>query len=190
MTEHHYTPIGPVPTNFPYMQELMREACIGYRDEMTTVKVPAEKDKDGKVTKYKTEKRPVRVWHIKQDIERVPITRRTTTGKSVKDQKLMAVAVNKHLVFCMLKDYVMHRIGKYGGATFDDVLKIVLGKITDYKTKDGIILDLTENLKQLRKSDWRAINNTLANEGVPGYSSIGDNAAVEIKVKQQEASLF
>lgn len=180
---YHMTPVGPVPTTFPYMEELLREAFIGYRDEMVETKVKtgtvkAKLETGGEVEivekpVFEQGQKPFRTWYIIHDAERVSITRKNTTGRSVKVETEQKLAANGHAKFCMILDYIEHVTGE---RRFAETLAIALGKQSVFETSKGAHIDLGETVAAMKKMDWRTLNNSLAQYGVRGYVHRGGTA--------------
>lgn len=163
----HFTPIGPVSADFPHIAELIERARIGYRDEEIAVDV---KDDEGKVIETKTE--IGRSWYIVADDERVPSTKRRTTGRSYKDENDLRTAANQHRKFCMIKDAVIHLCRTF--ASTEDVLLAVLEKIKEVKRADGTIVQVGDRVTELWSLSPNQCETAVANMGVSGYTPKND----------------
>jgi hypothetical protein len=180
--KYFLTPIGPVPMDFTFMTDLLKQAHIGFRDVTVFDEVEdgqrPQLNSDGTATivpKKKKVPRVIRDWHIIQDKELVMAHRLNTAGKYVRDEKRKVTACNEHMKFCMIVDYVRHTIERSEKQlNLDVILLIAIGKKSVYETALGGQIEFGENVEKMRRMHWRNLNNHLADLGVHGYKAVSD----------------
>ncbi len=183
------SPIGPIPENYPYLDELCKKAYIGYRydSHIRVFRTPrtAKKTIEGKeltVTEYDehTEETKWRDWFVCFNEKLEPARRRTPTGKIKLDHSRLHKSSSNHAKFQAILDYVLYRwedaLEEYkidGKMSFTNILNVAIQKEDTLRLPDDSLLDIGKKVGELWKMEWRDVMNECAQLGLRNYHFVG-----------------
>ena len=145
----HFSPIGAIPVDFPFLDELFAKARISTQE-----------------TEKIREQKPIfpMDWSIVADDSPVHRTKPSSAGSS---------SVNEHRRFQMILDYLAHLTEKHGGSDRTNLLLVAMGKSDELKCEDGEKIPVRGQIQKFYDMPWRDVHNSLSVEGVVGYDLLG-----------------